>query len=83
MRSVVINEMLSPGWNYADANTPPGQTVGTVALQSFGFQTQKCALLALPMCPACCTSCGTPVLPALIASVLLPSLALLPSLLVS
>ena len=42
MRSVVINEMLSPSWNYRDANTPPGQTIGTAALESFGFQTQKC-----------------------------------------
>ena len=43
LRAIVINEMTAPSWSYADATTPPGSTVGIQGLQSFGFQTERCA----------------------------------------
>jgi hypothetical protein len=41
LRAVVVNEMTSAAWNYADANTPPGLTVGIASLESFAFQTER------------------------------------------
>lgn len=43
LRAIVVNEMTSAGWAYADQSTPPGSTVGLQALESFGFQTDQCA----------------------------------------
>lgn len=47
LRAVVVNEMTSQAWDYADAATPPGQTVGIASLESFGFQTERYSKLAI------------------------------------